>query len=296
MKHITNTMKPLSLLIVALFVTLMSVKAQDIHFTFANAQKTIENGAYYYEVDVMIESSEAFKLGSGQLYLTYNPEAFGENISVAKGIEYTHETGYIVGESYSFPAYKSFVQNDNTASRVSFAFQQGVSAETMTRKNVTATPKALFHVKIKYADPTRDPMVSFEEDEVYQNQFFTACGSMLKTGAKAGFPDCANLPGKQLTNDTYDSSGASLNIINTEEETLNTLNLYPNPANDYFIVRGLDVTIADISIVDTNGKLIQQIMDHNLEDIINVSQLPTGVYFVQVRTEGIQKNYKLIHQ
>ncbi|MBQ4820607.1 T9SS type A sorting domain-containing protein [Aquimarina sp. MMG016] len=294
MKHI-NSIKSTCLFIVTLLVTSMNVKAQDIHFTFANAQKTIENGEYYYEVDVMIQSSEAFKLGSGQLYLTYNPEAFGENISKARGIEYNHEAGYIVGEKYTFPAYKSFVQNDNTKARVSFAFQQGVSAESMTRENVTPTPQPLFHVKMKYVDLTKDPMVAFAEGDVYQNQFFTACGSMLKSGVKAGFPDCANLPGEQLHLDTYDSSGASLKPAPIEEE-LNTLNLYPNPAQEYFIVRGLDATTMDINILDINGKLIKHIPNYNLEDTITVSELQAGVYFVQIHAKGIQKNYKLIRQ
>ncbi len=299
MKNIKSTYSPykrqIKLSTWLLFVTIV-VQAQDIHFTFVNAQNTIENGNYYYEADIMIEATEAFKLGSGQMYLTYNQEAFGDNVSKQQSIAYGYEPGYILGESYVFPAYKSFIRNDNTTNRVSFAFQQGVSAESMTKANVTTTVKPLFHIKLKYVDATKDPMIAFEEGKIYQDQFFTACGSMLKSGAKAGFPDCANLPGKQLVNDTYDSSGASLEVLHVEEQNLDVIYLYPNPAKEYFLIKGLDTRSADINIIDINGKLVKQMKDYHLESIIQVSDLQSGVYVVQVYAEGIQKNYKLTHQ
>ncbi|WP_219008774.1 T9SS type A sorting domain-containing protein [Aquimarina litoralis] len=274
----------------------MTIQAQDIHFTFANAQKSIENGNYYYEADIMIEASEGFKLGSGQIYLTYNPEAFGANISKNSGIQYAYEPGYILGENYTLPAYKSFIQNDNTNNRVSFAFQQGVSAESINKENVTTASKPLFHIKLQYVDATKDPMIAFEEGVMYQDQFFTACGSMLKTGVKAGFPDCANLPGKQLMNDTYDSSGASLQTLNIEEQEIAAVSLYPNPAKQHFLIQGLGNTTTDIRITDTNGKLVQMLSSHSLENTINISQLQTGVYFVQVDSQNSQKSYKLIKE
>lgn len=274
----------------------MTIQAQEIHFTFANVQKTIENGNYYYEADVMIEASEDFKLGSGQVYLTYNPEAFGEDVSKNNSIQYEYESGYILGENYTLPAYKSFMQNDNTANRVSFAFQQGVSAESMTKENVTTIAKPLFHIKLKYADATQDPMIAFEEGEVFQDQFFTACGSMLKSGVKAGFPDCANLPGKQLVNDTYDSSGASLQVLNVEDQNPDTISLYPNPVKDYFRIQGLGNITTDIRITDINGKLVKNLSGHSLDNTINISQLQTGVYFIQIGSQNSQKSYKLIKE
>ncbi len=299
MKNIKSTYSPykrqIKLSIWLLFVTIV-IQAQDIHFTFVNAQNTIENGNYYYEADVMIEATEAFKLGSGQMYLTYNQEAFGDNVSKQHSIIYGHESGYILGESYVFPAYKSFIQNDNTSNRVSFTFQQGVSAESITEENVAITAKPLFHIKLKYVDATKDPMVAFEEGSVFQDQFFTACRSMLKTGAKAGFPDCANLPGIQLVNDTYDSSGASLQTLSIEVQDITAVSLYPNPAQQYFLIQGLGNIETNIHITDINGKLVQMLPSHPLQNIINISQLQTGVYFVKINTQNSQKSYKLIKE
>ncbi|WP_299440126.1 immunoglobulin-like domain-containing protein [uncultured Aquimarina sp.] len=195
-------------LALALVSGLISVQAQDITFTFANAQNTNDGMDDFYEVDVLIESTVDFKLGSGQLYLNYNTAAFGTNVSAGGNLEYTQPNGYILGEVYGFPAYTSFIQNDNTTSRVSLSFQQGVSSGTITAENVTGTPKLLFHVKIKYADIAQDPMVTFETGAVFLDQFFTACGP-----AAFGFPDCTNNPGTQLFNDTFDSSGGVIDVI-----------------------------------------------------------------------------------
>lgn len=295
MKLTNNVYKKQITLILSVF-TILVTSAQDIHFTFANVQNTIDNGEYYYEADIMIESSEAFKLGSGQIYLTYNPEAFGTNISRNNRIAYTSESGYILGENYILPAYQGFIQNDNTDNRISFTFQQGVSAESITKENVTTIAKPLLHIKLKYIDATKDPMVAFEEGSVFQDQFFTACGSMLKTGAKAGFPDCANLPGIQLVHDTYDSSGASLQILSIEEQDVTAVSLYPNPAQQYFLIQGLGNIETDIYITDINGKLVQMLPSHPLQNTINISQLQTGVYFVKIDTQNSQKSYKLIKE
>ncbi|WP_459210674.1 T9SS type A sorting domain-containing protein [Aquimarina rhabdastrellae] len=295
MKLTNNTYTKQITLILAVF-TIFIVSAQDIHFTFDNAQNTIDNGEYYYEADIMIESSEAFKLGSGQIYLTYNPKAFGTSIFKNNRIVYTYEPGYILGENYVLPAYRSFIQNDNTDNRISFTFQQGVSTESITKENVTTTAKPLLHVKLKYIDVTKDPMVAYESGSVYQDQFFTACGSMLKTGDKAGFPDCANLPGVQLVNDTYDSSGASLQTLSVEEQDIAVVSMYPNPAQQYFLIQGLGNIETDIHITDINGKLVQILPSHSLENTINISQLQTGVYFVKIDTQNSRKSYKLIKE
>ncbi|MBQ4820921.1 immunoglobulin-like domain-containing protein [Aquimarina sp. MMG016] len=184
------------------------VNAQDVTFTFQNARNTNDGVDDFYEADIYIASSEDFKLGSGQIYFTYNTAAFGVNIDGSGNFDYLQPDGSILAETYSsFPAYQSFITNDNTSARVSTSFQQGLSSGTITANNVTSTPKHLFSIKIKYEDINEDPTVAFETGSVFLDQFFTACGP-----ATFGFPDCTNNPGVQLINDTFDSSGAEIDI------------------------------------------------------------------------------------
>ncbi|MDY8138020.1 T9SS type A sorting domain-containing protein [Aquimarina sp. 2201CG5-10] len=203
-KKIDTPMKRIAMLALIILVN-SNILAQDITLSFDNAQITNDGSDDYYDVDIMISSTTDFKLGSGQLYLTYNTAAFGDNISANSNLTYSQPTGSILAETYVFPAYKDFIQNDNTTSRVSLAFQQGLSAGSITANNVTSTPKVLLHIRVKFVDVNEDPMIAFETGTVYLDQFYTACGPT----ASGGFPDCSSEPGVQLLNDTFDSSNAA---------------------------------------------------------------------------------------
>ncbi len=251
-----------------------SVTAPGINITFANAQVTNDGTNDFYEVDVFIESSEDFKLGSGQFYINYNTAAFGANVSANGKLEYAQPTGSILAENYSFPAYKDFIKNDNTDSRVSVSFQQGVSSGTITDDNVTATPKLLTHLKIQYVNVNEDPMIAFETEAVFLDQFFTACGP---TEPGLAFPDCVNESGQQINNDTFDSSGAVLGV--SDKELINIV-MYPNPTRKEFYIDGLKER-SSLSIFDMNGRLV--LKQHNyLGAPIEIARFTSGMYLVKI--------------
>ncbi|MEL6811698.1 MAG: hypothetical protein AAFP76_10215, partial [Bacteroidota bacterium] len=213
--------------------------AQDIHFEFDNAQITNDGSNDFYEVDVLISSSSDFKLGSGQIYLNYNPLAFGANISANGKLTYDHGIfggSYILDQQHggTTPIYSNFIQNDNTGSRVSISFQQALGEGSITN-NVSDTPSLLLHIKIEYQDATLNPMLCFESTEIFLDQFYSACGP-----GTAGLPkDCATAPGAQITNDTYDCAGA-LVCFTTTEYTGTWSN--SNPASGSFAIISADYT------------------------------------------------------
>ncbi|WP_422107544.1 T9SS type A sorting domain-containing protein [Winogradskyella sp.] len=216
--------------------------AQDIALTFANAQITNDGISDFYEADILISSTSDFYVGSGQLYLDYNTLAFGSNISANGNLEYSQPVGSILGFSFGIfsPAYKDFVQNDNTSSRVSLSFQQNIALagfQTTTDILITTTPKVLLHIKIRYTNVGEAPGICFFSDGVFQDQFFTACGG-------AGIADCAGSPGTQIINDSYDCSGASLS----------TAYIYNNgwsPSDP----NGVSTTSDDINIIAGNATI-----------------------------------------
>ncbi|WP_422105422.1 T9SS type A sorting domain-containing protein [Winogradskyella sp.] len=206
-------MKNFSYVFTLVMLNLSFAYAQDITLSFGNVAITNDGIDDFYEADIFIESSTDFYVGSGQLYLDYNTAAFGDNISANNNIEYSQPAGSILGFSFGLfsPAYKDFVQNDNTSSRVSLSFQQNIALvglETAPVIQITSTPKALLHIKMRYVDANLAPGICFFSDGVFQDQFFTACGG----GSTA---DCTNNPGTQITNDTYDCSGATLSTAYT---------------------------------------------------------------------------------
>ena len=179
--------------------------AQEITVSFANAQITNDGTHNFYDVDVMIASTTDFKLGSGQLYVNYNTAAFGENIFTNNKITYTQPDGSILDETYNgFNVYKDFILNDNTNSRVSLSFQQGLSSGAIQANNVTTAATILLHIKIQFTDINEQPMISFETGNIFLDQFYTACGPIASNESA----DCNAEPGIQIINDTFDSSNA----------------------------------------------------------------------------------------
>ncbi|WCO01772.1 FG-GAP-like repeat-containing protein [Psychroserpens ponticola] len=264
----------------------------NLTLTFANAQITNDGSDNFYEADILIASTEDFYVGSGQVYFEYNTAAFGGNISSNGAIEYSQPTGSILeGNFATLPAYKDFVQNDNTASRVSLSFQQNFSesfiASNIPNIQITATPKVLFHIKIKYVNAGQDADVCFYNDGVFQDQFYTACGG-------AGAPDCTGNPGVQITDDTYDCAAAGVTTLDIASYESNSFKLYPNPVKNTLYIKGNTENLTKIEIININGQLIKTINAHFNQ--IDVSHLNAAIYFLKVYAKNNTSTLKLIKQ
>ena len=256
------------LLTLALMLTASILFAQSITFTFENARNTNDGTDDYYEADIFIVSDTDFKLGSGQVYFNYNTAAFGENAFGNGNFEYLQPAGTILAEVYGFPAYKDFIANDNTADRVSTAFQQGVSSGTITAPNVTTTAKHLFSIRIKYVDVNQDPSVTFETGDAFADQFFTACGPEAN-----GFPDCTNFPGTQIVDDTFDSAGSTLSSLSFALE--NDILLATN-SDSLHISYTNSIQLEAYTIFTITGR---KVINSTLETT-SIAALPRGVYIV----------------
>ncbi|WP_422105429.1 T9SS type A sorting domain-containing protein [Winogradskyella sp.] len=255
--------------------------SSDVTVAFANAQITDDGVDNYYEADIVISGTTDFYIGSGQVYLEYNTAAFGENVATNNSIAYSQPDGSIL--SYSFgafsPAYRDFVQNDNTTSRVSLSFQQNIGLaglETAPELQITSTPKVLFHIKIRYVDSSADADICFYSEGVFQDQFFTACGGTATA-------DCTNTPGVQITNDTYDCSEAGVGTLSITSLESEQILLYPNPTSSSFSIKGLTTT-SQIRIYDVNGRLILE--EQRSDDRpIDMDRYENGVYLVEIQGE-----------
>jgi hypothetical protein len=62
-----------------------------------------------------------------------------------------------------------------------------------------------------------------------------------------------------------------------------SLNLYPNPAHDTFVIQGLDLDDATISIVNVLGQSVEvPFVKKNLLTEFNTTGLNRGIYFVSI--------------
>ncbi|WP_046758888.1 T9SS type A sorting domain-containing protein [Kordia jejudonensis] len=76
-------------------------------------------------------------------------------------------------------------------------------------------------------------------------------------------------------------------------EGLNTkITIYPNPATDIITIAGAEQIVEKIEIYDINGKLV--FSKNNALTSINVDNLQSGMYFVKLYADTVQKTIKLI--
>ena len=278
----------------------LSLYAQNIEFTFDNLQTTNDGSNDFYEVDVMIAAvggQADFKLGKGQIYINYNTAAFGTFINGSGGIEisYPEVDGYILGLTAGFPYYSTTGTGiaDNSESRISFAYQQGISSGSMPSNNVTSTPTKLFHIKMQFTNSLELPMVAFEDDESpapagvpgCRDQFETACGP-----STSGFPDCVSFPGVVFNDANFDSGGATLSTY--RNDLLNALTVYPNPFNDILNIKlppSFDGNTTEIDILDIRGRLIKSLIKENINSNVSIheiSDFEDGSYLIKITNQS----------
>jgi len=277
---------------ILLFFVVAVGSSQNIKFTFENAQNTNDGTNDFYEADIMIQTIDGqadFKLGSGQIYFNYNTLAFGEWVKTNSMFTTSQDnaSGYICGQyidAFAADIYSGFVVNDNTASRVSWAFSQTFSESTFATDNITATATKLIHIKFQYIDVNEDPMVAFENDngalDQATDQFFTACGSTSSGAFDSA--DCTNVPGVQFVGATFDNNAAVLATSNYQTDIV-SIELYPNPSKNFISINGLQEK-ATIIIYDLNGKMVLQEMNY-LSGTINISHLQIAMYMVKITTD-----------
>ena len=78
------------------------------------------------------------------------------------------------------------------------------------------------------------------------------------------------------------------------ETSLPDINIYPNPSKDWIKIDGL-TDLSDVQIFDITGKLILQ-QEYQIDDMINLSSLTTGMYIIKVRNSGGEFSQKIIKQ
>ena len=90
-----------------------------------------------------------------------------------------------------------------------------------------------------------------------------------------------------------------VSTLSNDDFDISKISVYPNPANEILNINlGENASqLQQISLFDLNGRLINQIKidnDNNLQNQIDVSNLSSGVYLLEVKTQNDQFKTKVI--
>ncbi|MEN8137075.1 MAG: DUF2961 domain-containing protein [Bacteroidota bacterium] len=82
-------------------------------------------------------------------------------------------------------------------------------------------------------------------------------------------------------------------LDNDHVKLTSKISVYPNPANDYISVKGLEGKVNNIQIFDLGGR---EVFISNSSEYINISGLNNGVYLIKVNTETGYFTKKIIKE
>jgi len=73
-------------------------------------------------------------------------------------------------------------------------------------------------------------------------------------------------------------------VTSINNVTKNNINIYPNPAHNYLVVKSSKDKVKSIEICDITGKIIKQFKTQNSEFKIKVEDFKNGVYIIKIKT------------
>ena len=87
------------------------------------------------------------------------------------------------------------------------------------------------------------------------------------------------------------------NSVGVDEHTSGSFSIFPNPAESQITINSNNSIIENITIIDVAGKTVSTLnVVNSTRKNIDVSDLETGVYFIQVQTDNGLLNKKFIKE
>jgi len=94
----------------------------------------------------------------------------------------------------------------------------------------------------------------------------------------------------------YMATKAGFNVLSTDELDAIGVSVFPNPIKDKLNIQLREVIETNIEIVNINGQILLERSIINLENSLKVSQLPEGIYFINLKNEKGQRVIKVIKE
>jgi len=167
------------------------------------------------------------------------------------------------------------------------------TCDTVDRYNVTILPGVNNAVTQSGNKLTSTDTWAIHQWVDCNNGYTAITGATLKDFTPTATGSYACIITRGTCVDTSACTTVTISTIGIEEETKNKLSFYPNPANSVLFVSHPDY-IQEINLVDVSGKLVSNYSNNGGE--LNISELPSGVYFLQVRVNDIVITNKVIKE
>jgi len=92
----------------------------------------------------------------------------------------------------------------------------------------------------------------------------------------------------------YMATKAGLNLLSVEDFQDLQVRVFPNPTNSFLNIKLSEVIETQVNITDINGKQQQEVFLSDQENTLDVSQLSSGIYFIDMKNKKGEATFKFI--
>lgn len=212
------------------------------------------------------------------------------NVTLTGGIDCS---GYVGDDRYNPRDVPNIPFSENHNSAICYTNQS--SAYVSPDVFYKIVPNGLAAIKVSLCGSTFDTFLSIQDQNgmaVYGNDDSGNCG----TGSEIEFPTAgydtlfAVVEGWGIESGDY-TIVITEGSLSLEENELNTIGLYPNPANDILYLEKEQK--GTLQFFSTQGRIVYETILNN-DSEINVSHLPRGLYLVKLIGDTSVSQQKLI--
>lgn len=220
-----------------------------------------------------------FFIFAANLFFAQNPELLNTNWQVTK----------YIGEQFPNPQVppsmpnQQFTQINSTSPQINLSFFNTVSA------NLTFIGQNEFRVNDKTCTSA-----NYTGDNGQVNQFFELLCNFFHTDMNFYYTIVNNGNEKILSigNPIFQGIDFKSSNLSTKDNELSKVIIYPNPAIDFISVENLKPN-SSLELIDNSGKLVKSISNiKTAKTEINIKNLTSGIYYLKVDGQSVQKIIK----
>lgn len=210
--------------------------------------------------------------GNGSVNLNVNNTIFWQN--TVNGTAATRDISNGLVSTYDV-----FIRN----SIANVSSNAGTYGGTFSATNVTTLDPATDNLNLdaEYKPTSASNYIVDQGDNAYYDE--ALFGDLDLSGNDRVFNTTIDLGAYEY------NSTLSVDDISLDE---NTVKLYPNPATDVVNIK-TNQTIKNVAVFNVNG---QKVLDIANQSQINISNLPTGMYFLSINTNQSNQTIKILKQ
>lgn len=247
--------------------------------------RTTGNNIIQVEVDINPGARGTSKnfFGARIYNADYSKTLVGFQVSAATGvlniIAYSTPTGNPVGNySYNLAAAPGLTIPENVWTRIGISYNYTTGQALINSSAITGGP-----LSVAGSAAMTNPA---------EIDFIVTSGSSTAGGNNAA--------AATMVFDNYSAIASSTDtLLSTEKVELvsNSIAIFPNPAKDVLNVNASNSAINAVQIVDLNGRQVISKSFNNVSDAqINVNELATGMYLINISSENGTTTQKFLKQ